>query len=240
MRIRFLGHSGFLVELPRLAVLFDWYTGELPNWGDKPLAVFVSHRHGDHYQPQIFDLGRKRADVFYFLSRDIRLGPKRQAALGLGEELMSRVRFLRPGEHLALPDQALEIDTLPSTDEGVAFLLRCGGTVLYHAGDLHWWHWEGEDKAWNRNMEVNFKRYTAPLEGRHIDLAMLPLDPRLEEAWDWGATWLLERADITRWIPMHLWEDFSLPDRFASAHPTLADKTVRVEGPGQCWEFPDP
>ena len=28
--VTFLGHSGFLVELPSVTLLFDWWKGELP------------------------------------------------------------------------------------------------------------------------------------------------------------------------------------------------------------------
>ena len=37
-----------------------------------------------------------------------------------------------------------EIRTLRSTDEGVAFVVHYAGKTIYHAGDLNWWHWEGE------------------------------------------------------------------------------------------------
>ena len=30
MRVTYLAHSGFLVELPSVTLLFDWWKGELP------------------------------------------------------------------------------------------------------------------------------------------------------------------------------------------------------------------
>ena len=57
-------------------------------------------------------------------------------------------------------------------------LVAADEKTIYHAGDLNWWHWEGEEPAWNRDMEVRFQRYLEPLRRRHIDLAMVPLDPR--------------------------------------------------------------
>ena len=49
MRISFLGHSGFLLELPSATLLFDWSEGELPTLRPgRPLLVFASHHHEDH------------------------------------------------------------------------------------------------------------------------------------------------------------------------------------------------
>ena len=57
MRVTFLEHSGFLVELPSVTLLFDWWKGELPALRPGvPLLVFSSHRHEDHFKPEIFSL----------------------------------------------------------------------------------------------------------------------------------------------------------------------------------------
>ena len=131
-----------------------------------------------------------------------------------------------------------EIETLTSTDEGVAFLVTLpDGRTVFHAGDLNWWHWEGEDKGWNRNMEANFKRYTQPLQGRRIDLAMLPLDPRLGEAGFWGPAYFLEKADIRRFLPMHQWGDFDFTRKFLEKHPAFTDLAAPVERTGQTFVF---
>ena len=48
MRVTFLAHDGFFIELDQVCLLFDWWKGVLPPLPDKPLLVFVSHRHEDH------------------------------------------------------------------------------------------------------------------------------------------------------------------------------------------------
>ena len=49
MKVTFIYHSAFLVELERCSLLFDWYGGDLPKIDrTKPLYVFASHHHGDH------------------------------------------------------------------------------------------------------------------------------------------------------------------------------------------------
>lgn len=183
IRATFLDHSGFLVELADVCLLFDWWKGALPPLPEKPLAVFVSHRHEDHFSPAVFSLADGTRPVRFLLGKDIRPTEKNRARWGLTDEALSLCSFLGGNEHTEV-FPGVTVETLPSTDEGVAFVVHACGRTVYHAGDLHWWHWEGEDKAWNRNMEVNFQRFLRPLEGRHIDLAMVPLDGRLEDAFD--------------------------------------------------------
>ena len=79
--LTYLGHSGFLLEWPECAWLFDWWTGELPPLDKtKPLLVFVSHRHHDHFNPAIFALDHP--DVQYLLGSDLRPSqPKTNAAV---------------------------------------------------------------------------------------------------------------------------------------------------------------
>lgn len=72
MKITHIFHSGFLVELEKSILLFDWYTGSLPELPpDKTLFVFCSHSHGDHYSPKIWELQKRHADVIYILDEGI-------------------------------------------------------------------------------------------------------------------------------------------------------------------------
>ena len=57
MKLTFLYHSAFLVELETCSLLFDWHGGRVPDIDrSKPLYVFASHHHGDHYAPEILSL----------------------------------------------------------------------------------------------------------------------------------------------------------------------------------------
>ena len=57
MKVTYIGHSGFLLETEEINFLFDYYEGEIPILEkEKPLVVFVSHSHHDHYNPEIFAL----------------------------------------------------------------------------------------------------------------------------------------------------------------------------------------
>lgn len=237
MRVTFLDHSGFLIELPSVTLLFDWWKGELPALRPGvPLLVFASHHHEDHFKPEIFALDDGAREVRFLLGKDIRLSPRNRARWGVSGETAARCLTLG-GSETAPPLPGVTVEALPSTDEGAAFLVTAEGRAVFHAGDLNWWHWEGEDKAWNRNMEVNFKRYTEPLRGRRMDLAMLPLDPRLGEPGFWGPRYFLELADIERFLPMHQWGDFGFTEKFLAQYPQFTPQTVPVTGRGQSFDF---
>ena len=55
MKVTYLDHSGFLLELKDRYFIFDYYKGELPPLDrKKEVLVFCSHAHRDHYNPKIF------------------------------------------------------------------------------------------------------------------------------------------------------------------------------------------
>lgn len=238
MRVTFLGHSGFAAELPSATLLFDWTEGELPVLRrEVPLLVFASHGHEDHFQPRVFALDDGEREVRFLLGKDIKLSPRNRERWGLSDATAGKCLRMG-GEEQAEVLPGVTVETLTSTDEGVAFLVTADCRTIFHAGDLNWWHWEGEDPAWNRNMEVNFLRFTEPLRDRRIDLAMLPLDPRLGEDGFRGPRHFLETAQIRRFLPMHQWGQVDFTEKFLARFPQFADRTVSITGPGETFEFP--
>lgn len=227
MKVTYIQHSGFAVELPRKTLLFDAYTGTLPPFDrGKPLYVFASHRHHDHFDPVVFDLA-KTYDVKYILSNDIRMRPD-----GLD--------ITKVGPRKAIDVDDLHIETLKSTDEGVAFLIETEGVSIYHAGDLHFWLWEeetDEDRLWNENMSRKFPAEIDRIRGRRFDLAFLPLDPRQpEEHRARGMEVFLDRCTADHIFPMHCWEDYSVIPAYLATHPDHAQAVHTVTAPGQVFE----
>lgn len=224
IKVTYLDHSGFLVELEDAYFLFDYYKGRLPQIDlEKKMFVFVSHAHHDHYRKDIFNLRKHFREIRYVLSSDIEIKAEKD------------IVQMQPNEKKEV--MGAEIRTLRSTDEGVAFVVHYAGKTIYHAGDLNWWHWEGEDPVWNRNMEADFRRYAEPLRGRKIDLAMLPLDPRLGEDGFRGPRYFLELADIRRFLPMHQWGNFNFTNQFLSCYTSFTSRTVYVNRVGQVFTF---
>ena len=132
MKITYLHHSAFLIELKHHLLLFDWVNTplcELPK--DKPLYVFVSHHHEDHFHEAIFTLAKIHPDVHYLISDDVPCKDRKDVLVCACDQIYE------------VDD--LQVKTIASTDEGVAFLVMCEQNIIYHAGDLNWWDWGEED-----------------------------------------------------------------------------------------------
>lgn len=252
MKITFLAHSGFLVEWDKFYTLFDWWKGELPPLdAAKPLLVFASHSHQDHFDPKIFTLPARYPTTRFILSHDIRLPTRHWEKLGLNEELFSRVTSVRVDS--LLPTEAggepLTVRTVQSTDAGAAFLLSAENRLVYHGGDLNWWDWAEEEKMYRNNMAANYRRAIGKLAAAVrdeaadcgcepvIDAAMAPLDPRLGGAMGLGLEYLLKNVAVRRVFPMHLWEKFECIEDYRRAHPDDAARIVPIRAEGECFEL---
>lgn len=195
VRLYYLFHSGVAVETAERLLVFDYWkdgalAGGVPALArrtGKPLTVFVSHSHHDHFQPAVFDWAAALPSVTYVLSDDV---PARPGCHTMG-----------PGQTLELP--GMTVSTLRSTDQGVAFVVRCEGLALYHGGDLHWWHWNGEPEADNAAMGRAYRAEIDRLAGLHLDAAFVPVDGRQEDAAFLGIDYFARTVDCPRLVPIH-------------------------------------
>ena len=230
MKVTFLYHSGYFVELERCCLLFDYYQGEIPAV-EKPLYVFVSHSHPDHFSPRVFQLGEDGKEVHYLLSSSI--FPSRVPV-----QRKDQVTFMAPHTFCQVGD--VQVATLQSTDEGVAFLVQCEGKRFYHAGDLNCWVWDGAPRFQNDQMRATYRGELELLSGgRKIDVAFVPLDPRQETDFDLGMKYFFEAAGADHVFPMHMWGDYSVVPLFKST-PTYKDwapHVMDVSRPGQTFEL---
>ena len=222
MNITYINHSGFLVETSKCYYLFDYFKGNLPELkADKPILVFSSHAHGDHYNPEIFDqlkaLGMQQ--VIAVLSKDIpeKKYPEKITCI--------KVTFHQSYE---LPFDT-HLKTLLSTDEGVAFLLTCPEGILYHAGDLNDWVWEEETEQYNKQMTGSYRHEIDLLKGRNVDVAFIPLDPRQEKDYARGILYFLKKVSVKKIYPMHYWEQPQIIDQFLNEYPEYCDIIERTE-----------
>lgn len=212
MNLKYIYHSGFLLEFERAYMLFDYYKGDIPSLDKKKkLYVFVSHSHPDHFNEDIFDIFRDHKDVEYILSNDV--VPKKQ-------EDADRSYSLEPNKEYYFNE--LGVETYLSTDQGLAFMVSYNGKTIYHAGDLNWWTWVGfETEEEYDNLTRNFKNEIDKMGARLIDIAMAPLDPRQGERFDWGMKYFIEKTRPRHLVPMHCWNKFEVIDKFRSRHKDL-------------------
>lgn len=201
MNITYLDHSAYFIEMEDCCFLFDDTKGVLPEWDhSKKLYVFVSHHHEDHYQPIIFNLRKETKQLTYLISDDVSC------------QVASDTIMLKANQQLILDD--LRVETFPSSDEGVAFLIETKEGTIYHAGDLNWWHWEDENSdAENDEARALFEKGIESLKGRDIDVAFLVLDPRQKEQFYYGFDAWMRMTHTSYAFPMHMWGKYSIVEK---------------------------
>lgn len=238
MKVTFITHSCFSVELERHILLFDYYgKGKLPDWDqNKTLYVLNSHKHADHFNLCIFDLKKRYTKIHVFLGSDIRLSENYLQRHHV--ELDKDIDTTHLGNHVELEyEPEFYIRTLKSTDIGVAFVIRCEDKEIYHAGDLNWWHWEGEDVSFNEAQKKNYQQEITSIADIYFDVAFVPLDGRLEQGYYLGMEYFLSKVSVDRVFPMHMWKDFSYIERYKNEKHIGAEKLADIKKDGQVFEI---
>lgn len=233
VRVTYIWHDCFLVETPSASLVFDyWLDGDalpakmprevadLPS--DKPLYIFVSHGHKDHYNPAIFGWASRFADIRYVVSHDVSkrirhiLSP---TSVYSGPKVSpERVWSLRRNESAS--DGRVSVFALPSTDIGNSYMVEVDGIRIFHAGDLNAWHWKdestpeeinkamGDYRACLRDVEAMLHNRAAdaacPCSPDVIDYCFFPVDSRIGTDYFDGAQMLLRRINVRRFFPMHI------------------------------------
>ena len=215
MKITYLDHSGFAVEYKKYVLIFDWYKGKLPEFdSEKEIYVFSSHSHYDHFDRKIFELENIYPNIRYVLSADITEKP-----------VPSKVWFVIADKEYRIGN--LKVQTLHSTDAGVAFLVYVDDRIIYHAGDLNNWVWEGEPEEYNCRMSEAFHSELLKIAGNHIDVAFMLLDPRQGKDFYLGMDDFMHMVGADIVFPMHFWGDFGVTERFKTL-PCAADYAEKI------------
>lgn len=212
MKITYIHHSSFSVEMNKCILLFDYFKGELPEFDkNKKLYVFSSHSHHDHFDKSVFDLQKIHPNVNYILSDDIKISKA------------ANRKFIGVNERILVDD--LEIKTLESSDLGVAFIVKIEDKTIYHAGDLNWWHWEGENSPEeNEFAEKLFKGSVDKIKDENIDIAFLPLDNRQGNEYYLGFDYFMRNTNTKLAFPMHFFGPFSLSKTLKNSTHALTYK----------------
>jgi L-ascorbate metabolism protein UlaG (beta-lactamase superfamily) len=258
MRITWLSHSGFLVEGESAILLFDLFEDPADRVAAflrkrradpgslRPFFLFVSHVHADHCSPRVLEFAREPGAFLVLedeaaerlLGRGDAAGDARRGVVRLGPG--ATVRLGGAGRPVAASAPAvLEVATFGSTDRGVSFRVRLDGRTLFHAGDLNDWYWEEESTAAELVAdEAAFDRIVEEIRVAEqaagdapLDVAFLPLDPRLGAHATRGPLRFVRRLPTTLVVPMHLPVGTALPAELARTVGTLA-RVVALEGAG--------
>lgn len=225
-KVYYLNHSGFIVEGEKTVLVFDFFSDEaqilsrFENCG-KTVTFFVSHRHPDHWNPDIFTF-RNTVPSHYFLDQSLTQDVRQLSSLTKSNV---HVHFVREDTLLHRDDLlGTGIETLicaASTDEGVAFWLAAEGQCIFHAGDLNDWDWSDEDgpqvEQTYRTILLRLKEKVRQAELPALQIAFVPVDKRLEGKALQGACIFCEYFQAEFLVPMHLNGGNDLPAQLQKA-----------------------
>ncbi|SIQ51562.1 MBL fold metallo-hydrolase [Halanaerobium kushneri] len=189
----------------------------------KETYVFVSHSHHDHYNQIIFDWGEYCDQINYILAAEV--------AEESDLESKDNLYLMEKDEELKL-DQ-INISSYGSTDKGVSFLVELDNLTIFHAGDLNWWKWKKFSPKVQKREEREYKREVDKLKGKQIDIAFVPVDPRLEENFYLAGEYFINQLKPALFVPIHFADNFDVTkffrDRFNSNQTRVAEITESGE-----------
>lgn len=219
MTLRYIFHSGFLLETERYILIFDYWMDPanvmkpyIDPSGSKHIYVFASHFHEDHFTKEIFEWKNNNpfTDYTYILSKDIL--KRRRAKKEYADVWMAKGAVWE--------DENIKVTATGSNDSGVSWLVETDGKTIFHAGDLCNWYArfladgvpEGEIYSEEFGEYINpvaeEKRFLGELKDIHkitgtFDLVMFPVDGRIGNGYTLGGRQFIERFKVGMFVPMH-------------------------------------
>ncbi len=253
MKVTFIHHSSYVVELKNKILIFDYvpknsvsdsddFRGSMPELpADKQIYFFASHVHKDHFNEEIFSY-LKSHNAVYILSSDIKITREMKSKYGIGmaeKKQIHRIGAASTKEYGPKND-LVKVETLRSNEAGVAFFVETEGLRIYYAGDLNWWMWKESEMSGTMSGR-DYRAALRSIENKHIDLAFIVLDGRLQEGTFTGSKYFIQhvRADLI--FPMHMWRDYSLVQELKHDPEIvdLKDKIIDIDRENIVFDIPD-
>jgi len=209
--IWYLGHAGWAVKTRDNLLIFDYWESTAPRSrrslsngyvdpaeiADQNVYVFVSHSHGDHYDPIILEWQSVIPNITYVFGWEFATES-------------SYVCLTEPRETRRI--DGLEVSTINHDFDGipeVAFLVTLDSLVLYHSGDHGTWS-DPPNSVFVDNID-----YLAGL-GKQIDVAFIStFGQRGGGIINAGDRYSIERLSPRVMFPMHHGDNEDLYERFA-------------------------
>jgi len=234
MVITYIYHSCFLIETDSAAMIFDYFRDDgyvekiIPGL-KKPLYVFSSHFHGDHFNPAIFKWRDLAPGINYILSKDI-----------LEENKAAENDGFYMEKNDIWKDENIFVKSYGSTDAGISFYVEVDGFKIFHAGDLNNWHWvdEAEEEESKGYEEAYYKELTDITgEIKRLDIAMFPVDKRLGTDYYKGAREFIEKIETDLFIPMHFGDDYASANAFSGIAMEHCKAFFGINGKNEKTEY---
>ena len=256
MTLTYIFHSGFVLETEQSILVFDYWMdpssvmdGMLRS--EKPMYVFSSHFHEDHFTKEIFEWKKQKLNITYILSKDIykhRRANKEDADV-----------WLAKGGTWS--DDSISVWALGSTDSGVSWIVEMEDKRIFHAGDLNNWYAKfltddnPDQERYSFEMEETFnpiaheKQFLGELKdirkvADSFDVVMFPIDGRVGNGYTLGGRQFIERFKVGLFVPMHFTTGFEPSEQREQSRTcsNYAESRERKSGAQSSWrmkEFTD-
>lgn len=216
MTLRYIFHSGFLIETEHCILIFDYWmdpAGVMAEYmnTDKHVYVFSSHFHEDHFTKKIFEWKKSIRNITYILSKDI--VKRRRAQKEDADAWMAK--------GAQWEDDNIKVTASGSNDSGVSWIVEVEGQKIFHAGDLCNWYARFlseeivpetiiSDEFGEINPIAEEKQFLGELKdvarlanGTHFDIVMFPVDGRIGNGYTLGGRQFIDRFKVGLFVPMH-------------------------------------
>ncbi len=197
--IWYLRHSGWAIKTKSAFLVFDYWDNDrapdeklLANGHIRPeelknlpVYVFVTHEHGDHFDPQILEWRAAIPNITYIFGFEppnsegiITLAPRVQQAIG-----------------------PLAVTTIESNDAGVGFAVEVDGLTILHAGD----HSNNRVETTDNDFfpEIDFLAEKGIQPDIAFFLNMYGCGSSNPEAFQKGIFYAVDKLKIKTVLPMH-------------------------------------
>ena len=198
-QVWYLRHSGWAVRTRSAFLVFDYWDDDpapdemlLSNGHIRPeelkglpVYVFVSHEHGDHFDPQILEWRKTLPNITYVFGF---APPSAEGIVSLGPRVQKTIG-------------PLNVATIKSNDAGVGFAVQVDGLTIFHAGD----HANGKiEKAENEFFpEIDFLARKGIRPDIAFFLNMYGCGSTNPEAFQKGIFYAVDKLQIKAVLPMH-------------------------------------
>lgn len=232
-----LYHSGIAIKLDQKLLVFDYYNDRSDGAvrsleqgvisqelieNEEEIYVFVTHNHHDHFNRTIFEWADYNANINYILSADIDIA---------GQENKENYYVLDKYEELEIND--LVVETYGTTDQGLSYYIEAAGLNIFHSGDLNWWHWKKFSAAEREVEEQDFKAEVERFKDKELDIAFVPVDPRLDEHYYLAGEYFAQTVAPKLLVPIHFSSNYYITEEFAEVINNLAVESAVISGRGE-------
>lgn len=219
IELTYIFHSGFALVADECVIVFDYWMDPsgvvkrtLEENAGKPVYVFASHFHEDHFNREIFLWKSEWPNTHftYILSKDIL---KHRRAQRTDADVWM-------GKGATWEDSLLKVTATGSNDSGVSWIVEVEGHRIFHAGDLCNWYarfladGSADGPCYSTEFGINIdpvaeeKRFLGELKdvkkvADGFDLVMFPVDGRIGNGYTRGARQFISRFRVGMFVPMH-------------------------------------